>query len=135
MKTVLNWITSNPIAAFVILVVVIALVVFIYLNKKNLLRKAALYAVAVAEDQWSSGTGKIKFAEVYAYLKQRFPLFTLFFSEAKLAKIIEDALEELREILEGDTEEAEIEEYKTITEDESEDTPEELVAVEEETYE
>ena len=99
MQSILNWIIANPIPTFIIAVIVIALVVYIYLNRKDLLYKAALYAVSVAEEEWGSNTGRIKFAEVYGYLRERFPLFTLFFSEKQLTNIIENALVELKKIL------------------------------------
>ena len=99
MKTTLNWIVANPIAAFIVAVIIIALCLYIFLNRKGLLCKAALYAVSVAEDEWGSDMGKVKFAEVYMTLKKQFPLLTLFLTEAKLSKIIEDALIELKKIL------------------------------------
>ena len=106
--SIINWITANPITAFVVGIIIIALMLYIYINRKDLIRKAALYAVSVAEEEWGSGTGRIKFAEVYIYIKKEFPLFTLFFTEAQLTIIIEDALEELKKILaskSGETEE------------------------------
>ena len=99
MNNVLNWIVANPIVTFVIAVIVIALCVYVFLNKKGLLCKAALYAVSVAEDEWGSNMGRIKFAQVYAYIKKEYPLITLFFTEEKLTKLIEDALVELKKIL------------------------------------
>lgn len=101
METLWNWIVANPIVTVVILVIIAALITFLVINRKGLLYKAALYAVSVAEDEWGSKTGQIKFAEVYTYLKTNFPIFTLFFPEKKLAKIIEDALAELKKILEA----------------------------------
>lgn len=93
----------NPITMFVVGVIVIALLVYAFINRKGLLRKAALYAVSVAEEEWGSGTGKIKFAEVYTYIKKEFPILTLFFTEAQLTIIIEDALSELKNILASNT--------------------------------
>lgn len=119
MDTILNWIVANPIMTFVIAIIVIALVVYIYLNKKDLLYKAALYAVSVAEDEWGSDMGRIKFAEVYTYIKKEFPLFTLFFPEAKLKKIIEDALVELKKILASKAAKEE-EAQKAVTEETTE---------------
>lgn len=119
MDAILNWIVANPIMTFVIAIIVIALVVYIYLNKKDLLYKAALYAVSVAEDEWGSDMGRIKFAEVYTYIKKEFPLFTLFFPEAKLKKIIEDALVELKKILASKAAKEE-EAQKAITEETTE---------------
>lgn len=119
MDAILNWIVTNPIMTFVIAIIVIALVVYIYLNKKDLLYKAALYAVSVAEDEWGSDMGRIKFAEVYTYIKKEFPLFTLFFPEAKLKKIIEDALVELKKILASKAAKEE-EAQKAVTEETTE---------------
>ena len=89
--------TTNELITMIITGVVtaaiaIALVLYIYINKREMLYKAALYAVAKAEEEWGSGTGRIKFAEVYTYIKKEFRRFTVFFPEAKLKKIIEDAL-------------------------------------------
>lgn len=119
MDAILNWIVANPIMTFVIAIIIIALVVYIYLNKKDLLYKAALYAVSVAEDEWGSDMGRIKFAEVYTYIKKEFPLFTLFFPEAKLKKIIEDALVELKKILASKAAKEE-EAQKAVTEETTE---------------
>lgn len=121
MEAIWNWVVANPIATFVSLVIVIALVVYVYLNKKDLLYKAALYAVAKAEDTWGSDTGRIKFAEVYTYIKKEFPLLTLFFTEAQLTIIIEDALVELKKILASKI----AKEEKTQVETQEETTPEE----------
>lgn len=121
MEAIWNWIVANPIATFVTLVIVIALVVYIYLNKKDLLFKVALYAVAKAEDTWGSDTGRIKFAEVYTYIKKEFPLLTLFFTEAQLTVVIEDALVELKKILASKV----AKEEKAQVEIQEETTPEE----------
>lgn len=89
----------NSITIFVGIIIIIALMIYIYKNKKDLLYKAALYAVSVAEEEWGSGTGKIKFAEVYTYISKQFPLFTLFFTEKQLTSIIEEALVEMKNVL------------------------------------
>jgi hypothetical protein len=99
MNAISNWIVANPITTFIIAVIIIALAVYVYKNKKDLLCKAALYAVSVAESEWGSDMGRVKFAEVYTYIKKELPLFTLFFTEAQLRDIIEDALVELKKIL------------------------------------
>lgn len=119
MNTTWNWIITNPVTAFITLIVIVALIVYVFLNKKDLLYKAALYAVSVAEDEWGSDMGRIKFAEVYTYIKKEFPLFTLFFPEAKLKKIIEDALVELKKILASKAAKEE-EAQKAVTEETTE---------------
>ena len=99
MNAFLNLVSENPIATFVVAIIIVALTVYIFLNKKGLICKAALYAVSVAEDEWGSDMGRVKFAEVYTYIKRHYPIITLFFTEAQLTKIIEDALVELKKIL------------------------------------
>lgn len=103
MDAILNLITNNTtatiITGIVIAVIAIALVIYVYFNKKDMLYKAALYAVAKAEEEWGSDTGRIKFAEVYTYIKKEFPLLTLLFTKPQLTVIIESALADLKEIL------------------------------------
>jgi hypothetical protein len=83
----------------VAVVIVIAIALLIFNNRKDVLAKAALEAVARAQQAWGSDTGKLKFAEVYAYLKTHYPVVTFFLSEKKLADIIERALAELKELI------------------------------------
>lgn len=94
-----NELITMIITGVVTAAVAIALVLYIYINKREMLYKAALYAVAKAEEEWGSGTGRIKFAEVYTYIKKEFPILTMFFTEPQLTVIIENALSDLKEIL------------------------------------
>ena len=94
-----NWITTNPVMSLVILVIAIAIIVLIYINRKDVLLKSALYIVAKVEEEWGSDMGKIKFAEAYTYIKSKYPIVTFLLPESVLTKIIEDALIKLKEIL------------------------------------
>ena len=96
---VLDWITTNPVMALVILVILIAIGVLIYINRKDVILKSALYIVAVVEDEWGSDMGKVKFAEAYTYIKAKYPIVTFLLPESVLKNIIEDALVKLKEIL------------------------------------
>lgn len=95
----INWITANPVMSLVILVIAIAVIVLIYINRKDVLLKSALYIVAKVEEEWGSDMGKIKFAEAYTYIKSKYPIVTFLLPESVLTKIIEDALVKLKEIL------------------------------------
>ena len=94
-----NWITANPVMSLVILVIAIAIIVLIYINRKDVILKSALYIVAKVEEEWGSDMGKIKFAEAYTYIKSKYPIVTFLLPESVLTKIIEDALVKLKEIL------------------------------------
>lgn len=89
---------NNP---YVILLAVIAIAVAVYVFKKgkNGLYAAALYLVTVAEEEWGSKTGQIKFAEVISTIKKTYPIISLFIREEKLEQIIEDSLAEMKNIL------------------------------------
>ncbi len=95
----MEWIVSNLVPIFVVAVIIIALLIYGYRNKKGMLYKAALYAVSKAEEAWGSQTGRIKFAEVYAYLSKQYPIVTFFFTEQQMTEIIENALVEMKKIL------------------------------------
>lgn len=98
MNNFINLITSNP---YIIILAVILIAVMIYAFKKGKtgLYAAALYLVTVAEEEWGSKTGQIKFAEVLANIKKTYPIISLFIRESKLKQIIEDALSEMKRIL------------------------------------
>lgn len=96
----IDFICNNPVTVAVIAIILIAIIVLFLTNRKDILRKAALYAVARAEDAWGSNTGRIKFAEVYTYLKKTFPIITFFVTEKALSNIIETALTSLKQIIE-----------------------------------
>lgn len=95
----LELITSHPVESFVVLVIVIALVVLIYTNRKDVLLKSALYIVAKVENEWGSNMGQIKFVEAYTYIKTKYPIVTFFLPQKTLKDIIEKALVRLKEIL------------------------------------
>ena len=92
-------IAEEPIVFVAVCVILIALAVYLWNRKRDVLVKSALYAVSKAEEAWGSDTGRIKFAEVYTYLRKEYPVITFFLSEKQLSDIIEDALKELKKIL------------------------------------
>ena len=96
--TIVNSLISNP---DIILFAIITIILVIYAIKrgKKGLYSAALYLVTVAEEEWGSNTGKIKFAQVISTIKKTFPIISLFIREEELKKIIEDALDEMKSIL------------------------------------
>lgn len=102
---------SETIVIVSVVLIILASVIF-YLRTsgtEQVLYKAALYLVSLAEEEWGSGTGKIKFAEVFVSLKKEYPLLTLFATEETLTDIIEEALKEMKRILKAKQEKAEAE--------------------------
>ena len=113
MKNIWNWILMNPVMTVAILVIIIAIIVLIYVNRKDVILKSALYIVAKVEEEWGSDMGKVKFAEAYTYLKAKYPIITFFLPQTLMTKIIEDALVKLKEILASKA--SKEEKLKTIT--------------------
>lgn len=95
----LELIMNNPIETVVIAVILVAIVVLVYANRKDVILKSALYIVAKVEEEWGSNMGQIKFAEAYTYIKSKYPIVTFFLPESLMKQIIEDALVRLKEIL------------------------------------
>lgn len=92
-------------AIYVALLATVYIIGIMLTDNKKIIYNAALYAVALAEDKWNtSKMGKIKFAEVYTYIKKKYPIITMFFSEKQMTEIIENALTELKNILKESTE-------------------------------
>lgn len=89
---------NNP---YITLLTIILIAVIIYVIKKgkNGLYAAALYLVTVAEEEWGSKTGQIKFAEVLSSIKKTYPILTLFIREDTIKAIIEDSLTEMKRVL------------------------------------
>ena len=90
---------ESPVDAIFIMIVVIAFIIYLIKYKQDILEKAALKAVSQAEAEWASGTGRIKFAEAYTYIKKNYPIITFFVTEKELTDTIEEALIELKKII------------------------------------
>lgn len=94
-----EWIMQNPVAALCGLVIIVAIGVLFFVNRKDVILKSALYIVAKVEEEWGGNMGQIKFAEAYTYLKSKYPIVTFLLPEKLLTNIIETALVRLKEIL------------------------------------
>ena len=88
-------------SSYLITCVVIVACVITYTIRKGKagLYDAALYLVTVAEDDWGSDTGKIKFAQVLTTIKQMYPVISFFLKEEDIKNTIEDALDEMKRII------------------------------------
>lgn len=93
-KTLIN----NPYIV-VLIIILIAIAIYAFKRGKSGLYASALYLVSVAEEEWGSKTGQIKFAEVLSNIKKTYPIISLFIKEEKLKQIIENALMEMKKVL------------------------------------
>lgn len=70
-------------------------------QKYKTIRAYLLYIVTVAEENWGGGTGPIKLGEVYDAFTKKYPIIKLFISWETFNKLVDSALDEMREILEA----------------------------------
>ena len=83
---------------------VIAVVVFVLLYKFCGIKKVKawlLWAVCEAEKALGSGTGKLKLVTVYSMFIERFPQFSKIMPFSLFSKLVDEALETMREWLEN----------------------------------
>lgn len=90
---------SQPVTIVVILIIILAICFLIIKNRKDVVQKAALVAVTKAQEAWGSDMGKVKFADAYSYLKCQFPIVTFFISKEELTKIINESLDNLKQLI------------------------------------
>lgn len=82
---------------------VIAVVVFILLYKFCGIEKVRVWlleAVCLAEKELGSGTGKLKLVTVYSMFIEKFPKFSKIMPFTLFSKLVDEALEIMREWLE-----------------------------------
>ena len=63
-------------------------------------REWLLYAVSIAEKELGSGTGKLKLRYVYDWFLNTFPWLAKLISFEDFSKLVDEALEEMEEMLE-----------------------------------
>ena len=95
---------------FLVLVAIIAVAavaVIKFVKKPNgeqllKVREWLLYAVSVAEDELGSGTGKLKLRMVYDMFLTKFPFLAKTIPFAVFSYLVDEALDEFKEMLAGD---------------------------------
>ena len=68
-------------------------------QRKSKIRQWLLWAVAEAEKELGGGTGKLKLRQVYDLFIQRFPCAARILPFKRFMKLVDDALDELEEML------------------------------------
>ncbi len=103
----MDWIIDN----WSLIVVAIAVVGGVFAWAKNivlksteeqiaLVKKWLLWAVTKAEKELGGGTGELKLTSVYDMFVQRFPWVAKVISFERFSKLVDDALKEMRDMLE-----------------------------------
>lgn len=126
-KLIENWVIF-VIALVLVLFTVYVVLRFLKLTPQQQLDKvktALLYMVTEAERELKSKTGRVKRSMVWEWLVERFPIISLFITEEKYDKLLDQALEEFKKMLENNDSLYDYV-YNTLTVTE-EDTEEEIL--------
>ena len=92
----MQWIIDN----WSLLVVIVLVVVSVFISGKKSIKNWLLYAVSMAEQEWGSGTGKIKLRDVYDSFVARYPIFAVVIPFSVFSLWVDEALVEMRDMLE-----------------------------------
>ncbi len=91
----MKWIVDN----WSLLVVIIGIVGYVLLSGKKSIKDWLLYAVFMAEQEWGSGTGKLKLRTVYDMFVARYPIISKVLPFSVFSLWVDEALKEMRKIL------------------------------------
>ena len=96
----MKWIIDN----WSLLVVLGIIVAYIFISGKKSIKEWLVYGVMMAEQEWGSGTGKLKLKEVYDAFVARYPVFAVILPFAVFSLWVDEALVEMRKIIESNLE-------------------------------
>ncbi len=104
--SVLNFIQQYwfLIIAAIAIISVVSIKAYIWFKKPSneqidQIRQWLIYAVAKAEKELGSGTGQIKLRYVYNMFIAKFPGIALFFTFEEFSSLVDEALQELQELM------------------------------------
>ena len=92
----MKWIIDN----WSLLVVLAVIVTSFVISGKKSLKEWLLYAVFMAEEQYGSGTGKLKLRQVYDDFIVRYPILSKLIPFDIFSFYVDDVLREMRNIIE-----------------------------------
>lgn len=87
---------------FSVILFLTLLVIFILVQKKRI-KEWMLWAVSKAEIYLGTGTGKIKLRFVYDMFISRFKIISIFITFDRFSKLVDVALDNLKEFMDKDT--------------------------------
>lgn len=90
-----------------VLFVLISIIVLIFLYRRGAKKKVyeiLFYLVILAEEEFGSGTGQLKFAAVTTWIYDKLPAITkLLFTTKQIDNMIEEAVNKMKEYLESNS--------------------------------
>jgi len=119
-----NWLLF-VIVLILVMLTVYAILRFLKLTPGQQLAKvkgALLYMITEAEKELKSKTGRVKRSMVWEWIVERFPVISLFITEEMYDKMLDQALEEFKHMLESNSSLYDyVYDTLTVTEDDTEE--------------
>ena len=102
--SIINFITLHWSSILVVILFIIGLIVLVKKGYTKYAKQIVFYLVCEAESEFGSGTGTLKYAAVTAWLYDKLPaICKFFFTEKQIDKLIEDAVVQMKEWLESNS--------------------------------
>ena len=105
-----QFITENLGSILIVLAVLVVATILFFIAKgkyRKVAKQILLSLVIAAEQRFGGGTGEIKFSYVAEKLHEKMPFVVqILFTEKDIAKMIEDAVDKMKEILANNPEAA-----------------------------
>lgn len=97
----INFLSENWMNILAILLVILIIAYVIYTKQTTIVKSWLLFAVSEAEKYLGSKTGELKLEYVYDLFMLRFPILKLFISKELFKKLVDDALDKMRDLIEN----------------------------------
>lgn len=85
-------------------IIFLGIIVYLIVNKKNVVKEWLLHAVMEAEKELGKGTGQAKLHQVYDWFILQFPIVASFVPFSVFSAWVDEALVTMRRILETNSE-------------------------------
>lgn len=92
----MNWIIDN----WSLIVTILAVLVYFFLNGRKSVISFLLYAVTLAEKEFGEKTGRLKLSMVYEMFVSKYPIFSKILPFSVFSAWVDVVLQEMRKILE-----------------------------------
>lgn len=100
----IDFLISNWDSILFVLVSIIALIFLYRRGAKKKVYEILFYLVTLAEEEFGSGTGQLKFAAVTTWIYDKLPAITkLLFTTKQIDNMIEEAVKKMKEYLESNS--------------------------------
>ncbi len=97
----MEWLVSNWQVVVGAVAILVAFGIYLYNANMETLKNWLVYAVTQAESYYGSSTGELKLLEVYDWFVERYSWLSVIISFDTFSNLVDTALEQMQELLDG----------------------------------